>query len=72
MSMIPKNMDDFLRIAKDMSVKVADTVSKLCESYVSKAKAASAQASAEAPAAEAAPAADTTVAEKAPEEPKID
>lgn len=33
---IPKNMDEFMKMAKDVSVKVADTVGKLCNSYVEK------------------------------------
>jgi len=36
MTKVPKDMDEFLKVAKAVSVKVAGTISKLCDSYVAK------------------------------------
>lgn len=33
---VPKDMDEFVKVAKAVSVKIAGTISKLCESYVAK------------------------------------
>lgn len=66
MQMVPKNMDEVVKIAKVFSVKVAGTISRLCESYVEKMSAETAAPPADKPATAESSASE---ANRAPEEP---